>query len=638
AAAEVFSRAVGLQPSWQGWFNLGNVLLDLGRADDAAKALEAACLLRPADAGVRLNLGMALWRAGRLADAEARLREVAASHPDSAAAGNLGNFLTATGRLDDAVAVYRQALAARPDDPTLLLNLGLALHQAKQFEAAETVLARLTARAPDMAEAWNALGSLLLRVERLDEAESAFARALALKPDLVDALNNMGNVAATRGDAAGALAYYRAAHQRAPHDAAVHSNLLFQLTHMAGVSAAEVFAEHRRFGILQEAEVAALPPVQPPLADGRLRVGYVSPDFCNHAVTFWFEAVLAHHDPQHFEIFCYHTGPRHDAVTERLRALVPHWRTVNGVSSDSVAAMVRADGIHILVDLAGHSANNGLPVFLRKPAPIQATFLGYPNTTGLTRMDYRLAHAPTILGDAQDRYTERLELMTRPAVFRPPADAPAVPPLPMVASGRPRFGSFNKAQKIGAPVYALWGDLLARIPGATLLMVVPGGDTPQVRDEYRAHFTGRGIAAERIDTVGLRDLNGFLGLVGGVDVALDPFPYGGGTTTLMTLWMGVPIICMYGEGPADGVSAGMMNNVGLSHLVAKDAVGYLAAAQQAVADADALAAVRASLRDRMRQTFVMEEAEFVAELEGCYHSWWQRLIGTAAAGENQCAE
>lgn len=626
AAIEALRHAVRLEPSWQAFFNLGNALLEGGFALEAASRLRSALGLRPQDPSILANLGTALWRAGQVQEAEECLRAASTAHPESVAAGNLGNLLTALDRIDEAVAVLRNAITARPGDPTLWLNLGLALVQGKNYDEAETVLRQLVTAIPDMPEAWNALGSLALRRERLDEARDAFERALALRPAMLEALNNLANVAATRGDVDVALELYRQAHAAVPHDAAVHSNLLFHMTHMAGLNPDSVFKEHRRFGEIQEALVPMLPPLVPPLAEGgRLRVGYVSPDFCDHALNFWFEAVLANHDHSRFEIVCYHSGPRQDHVTQRLKGLVSLWRPVHGVSPDGLAAMIRADGIHILVDLAGHTAHNALPAFARKPAPVQASYLGYPNTTGLTRVDYRLVNSPTILPVEHQRYTEKLVGLERSAVFRPPADAPPVSPLPLAASGRPRFGSFNKAQKIGAPVYDLWAELLRQEPQASLLMVVPGGDDPEWQDHYRALFQQRGIAGERIDTVGLRPLHQFMEVVAQVDVALDPFPYGGGTTTLMTLWMGVPIICMYGEGPADGVSAGSMYSVGLRSWVAHDNAGYLASARKAVVDAPALAALRADLRQRLARTVVRQERDFVAELEECYLSWGREM-------------
>lgn len=631
AAIAALRQAVRLEPNWQALFNLGCVLLDSGFAPEAVAMLRSARDLRPQDPGTAANLGTALWRAGQVAEAEECLRQASAAHPESVASGNLGNLLTALGRIDEAVAVLRRAIASRPGDPTLWLNLGLALVQGKDYAEAETILRNLVAAVPDMPEAWNALGSLALRRERLGDAREAFGRALALRPAMLEALNNLANVAATQGDVDAALDLYRQAHATAPHDAAVHSNLLFHMTHMAGLDPAVVFEEHRRYGRIQEALAPLAPPQVPPLAaGGRLRVGYVSPDFCDHALNFWFEAVLANHDSSRFEVVCYHTGPRQDHVTQRLKGLVALWRSVHGATPDGLAAMIQGDGIHILVDLAGHTAHNALPAFARKPAPVQVSYLGYPNTTGLTRIDYRLVNSPTILPVEHQRYTETLVALRRSAVFRPPQDAPPVTPLPMAASGRPRFGSFNKAQKISAPVYDLWAELLRQEPQASLLMVVPGGDDPDWQAHYRAFFEQRGIAGDRVDTVGLRPLREFMEVVSQVDVALDPFPYGGGTTTLITLWMGVPVICLYGEGPADGVSAGSMHSVGLPSWAAYDRASYLAAAREAVADADALAALRGDLRRRMARTVVMQERDFVAELEQCYLSWG-RDMGLSAS-------
>jgi len=608
------------------WFNLGNALMACGRAEDAVVAYQQAARLAPQDFDILTNFAHALWRVGNDGAAETLFRTILAAKPrTSYAAEGLGQLLTTGGRANEAVAVYAAALRAEPNQPPLLRGLGLALLAQDRFHKALRPLQAAVQCAPDDPEMWNSLGMALLADDQLDAAAPAFEQALTLQPAHVEALNNLGNLAARRNDAAAAEHYFRQALALAPGHAAVHSNLLFLLTHkMADANRADVVEEHRRYGECQEARIPALPPRprrDPAEPDQRLRIGYVSPDFRDHAVTLWFEPILALHDHKRFKIYCYYTGQGYDEVTRRLKAYADEWRSVGQLDPDKAARLVQTDGIDVLVDLAGHSANNGLPIFTRKPAPVQATFLGYPATTGLSRIDYRISDICSSPPGDERFYTERIERLTRPPVFRPPFDAPKPGPLPSLSSGRVRFGSFNRPEKIDQAVWDTWYRLLRESPSAGFTMVLPGGNTAAVRETYLARFAANGITADRIEIHGLRPLNEFLRLVASVDIALDPFPYGGGTTTLLTLWMGVPLVAMTGEQSSFGVAAGTLGSVLAEDFLATDADSYVAVAKQMAASPSRLVELRSSLRDRMRSSIMMEEGAFVRELEGAYERW-----------------
>jgi len=627
-SAEALRRSVALRPDQpQAWFNLGNALMECGRAEEAVGAYQRAAQLAPQDVDVVTNLAHALWRAGHDGAAESLFRNILAALPQaSLAAEGLGHLLTASGRAEAAVAVYATALRAAPNQPALLRGQGLALLALDRWREALRPLQQAVRLAPDDAEMWNSLGLALLADDQTVAAAPAFERALALQPEHVEVLNNLGNLAAGRNDADTAERLFRRALALAPGHAAVHSNLLFLLAHkMTDANRAEVIAEHRRYGAVQEALIPALPsrPRRDAAdADQRIRVGYVSPDFRDHAVTLWFEPVLASHDHRRFKIFCYHTGRQHDAVTRRLMGYADVWRSIGHLDPDKAARLVREDGVDILVDLAGHSANNGLPIFTRKPAPVQATFIGYPATTGLSRIDYRISDVQSSPPGDEMFSTERIERLSRPLVFRPPADAPAPTAPPMLAAGRPRFGSFNRPEKITPPVWEAWCRLLREVPSAGFTMVLPGGDAPAVRESYLARLAAQGIAADRVEIHGLRPLGDFLRLVSSVDIALDPFPYGGGTTTMLTLWMGVPLVAMTGDLAAFVIAHGALSAVHAEDLLATDEESYVAAAKHLAASPRRLAELRSSLRDRLRHSIMMEEEAFVRELEEAYERWF----------------
>ncbi|CAA7619604.1 putative TPR repeat protein [Magnetospirillum sp. SS-4] len=641
AAAAALAEAVRLRPDWiQAWYNLGNLLLGaLKRPAAAADAYGHVLAGMPNSPEALCNLGLACWELGRDGEAEGHLRAALALKPDmTAAVSTLGNLLTASGRMAEAIGTFQAGLALCPDDVSLALNLGVALGSDGRASEAVDILTAATRAHPSCADLWNALGRALLSLERVEVARSAFETALRLKPDFAHACNNLGNLDSSLRREREALEHYRRAHAMAPTDSRIQSNLLFFLTNMGIVDKAEVVAEHRRFGEIQEAAVpvdAALLPVRP--ADGRLRIGYVSPDFCDHAVTFWFEAILEHHDATAFELFCYACGPRADAVTDRLKGYVPHWRQIGHLSWDVAADVIRRDGIHILVDLAGHSAWNALPVFVRKPAPIQATMIGYPFTTGLTRIDYRVTDIHTDPpGLTDDDYTETLVRLDYAPTFRLPRHAPDPGPLPALSGGGIRFGSFNKPQKITEEVVAAWARVLNAVPDSSLLLVLPGGDTPSVQDMAGSWFLGHGVEKRRIETVGTCQLDQFLDLVRRVDIALDPFPYGGGTTTVLTLWMGVPVVALRGSGPASGVSTGMLGAAERLDLATETVERYVEMAVGLTTDLKALSQLRAALRPRIARSVISQEMGYVRSLEAAFYDWG-RLIPYERNGA-ECAE
>lgn len=635
-AAAAFQGACALRPGWgAAWFNLGNSLMDESRPEEAVVAYEAAAGLAPADLDVALNLGHALRLVDDAAGAEEMYRRVLAARPGAGmAAVGLAGLLGAAGRTDEALRVLTAATAAVPDDPAQLRELGMAFTALDRRKAALPLLERAVRLAPDNPDMWNALGATRLAADQPDSAQGAFERALGLRPDHVEAINNLGKLAAGRGDVATAERCFRRILEIEPGNASVHSNLLFLLSHMSHLTRDELAAEHFRFGEIQEALVPALPPLPPDPATPPkvLRIGYVSPDFREHAVAFWFEAILAHHDHDRFEIHCYYTGRLHDAVTERLKGYADAWHPIAHWSPDRAAQAIRRDGIHILVDLAGHTAGNGLSIFVRKPAPIQATFLGYPATTGLRRMDYRIGDISSDRPENDGFFSETLELLTLAPTFRPPADVPVLDRRPRGpdAASQPRFASLNRPEKIGDAVWAVWLRLLRDVPSARFVMIAPGSGVPAIRENYLARFTAAGIAADRIELHDMLDLRRFLDLVATVDVALDPFPYSGGTTTLLTLWMGVPVLTMAGYGSA---AEGWNPALGIGDFVAADEAAYVAAAVAAAAPdrLARLARLRPDMRNRMSASLEGNEVAYTRQLEKAYESWWLRHM-TGAGG------
>ena len=514
---------------------------------------------------------------------------------------------------------------------------------------------------PANAIAWNNLGWTLQRQDRLDDALDAYQQALALEPGLLIARNNVGTIHRLRGDPDSARAEYEEAMRASPRDALTHLNLgtvmlkqgeaetaldhfrkavalapqmedaqralLLALNFLPGVESAEAFAYYRAWGARCAARVRRLPLRRATDPERRLRIGYVSPDFRAHAMSAFIEPALANHDTQSVEIFCYDNSPVHDAVSTRLRSFPTTWREIRNLDDDAAAALIQNDGIDVLVDLAGHTTGDRLELFARRPAPLQVSLLGYLNTTGLDAIDYRICDVWSDPPGIADRFHVE-QLWRLPGslwCFRPPDDAPAIAPLPALASGQVTFGSFNNFAKLNHAVTDAWAELLARCPGSRLIVAgVPEGGA---RARFVARFSSRGIDASRIDIFDRLPLQAFREMHQRVDIALDPFPYAGGATTCESLWMGVPVVTMAGGFGFARSGASLLQCIDLGTHITEDADEYVACARRLAADLPALQVLRASLRERIRHSPLVDGRHFAARLEAAYRGMWRRRCG-----------
>jgi predicted O-linked N-acetylglucosamine transferase (SPINDLY family) len=458
------------------------------------------------------------------------------------------------------------------------------------------------------------------RAGRLDEALERYREWAHRDPRAVDAWLGVGNVLADRWSIPEAVEAYRAALRLQPDSPAIGSGVLFFSHYLAPADPDALFDLHRRFGETMRRTHPPRPGRQsrPPETARRIRVGYVSPNFSRHSVGYFIAPVIAAHDRERFEVFCYYTHRLSDDATARIRASADGWRDVATVSDDALEAVIREDRIDVLVDLSGHCKGNRLAVFARKPAPLQVTWLGYPDTTGLDAIDVRITDAvadPAPEADA--RHTERLWRVDGSFLaYEPPPDCPAV----AERGGAPVvFGSFNHAAKLNEPTIALWADILARVPGSRLVLKSGLFDHVVTRDRVVECFERHGVAAARIEVEGWRaDRTSHLGLYGGVDVALDTHPYNGTTTTCEALWMGVPVVSRAGRAHMSRVGASILRCAGLDELVADSDARYVEVAVALARDGQRRAALRATLRDRLRASPLLDHAGFTRQLERCY--------------------
>ena len=446
----------------------------------------------------------------------------------------------------------------------------------------------------------------------------------AIPPRYADAYCNLGNVHKDMGRVGEAIECYRQALTIRPDDHGVHSNLLFALNYHPDWTPQAIFEEHRCWGnnYVPRADEAVVH-ANTPDPERRLKIGYVSPDLRNHSVAFFLEPVLENHDIQKFEVHTYAEVSLPDATTARLREQVAHWRDTVGIPDEQLARQIRDDGIDILVDLAGHTAGNRLGVFAFQPAPVQATYIGYPNTTGLPAMDYRITNALTTPPELDRYFTESVVRLPFANCFAHPADCPPVAAPPMLTSGRVTFGSFNNLAKLVPPVIALWAEVLRAVPGARLLLKSqPFGDAG-ARALFLDRFAAHGIGPERLVLRGAGPLQEYLRSFNDIDIALDPFPYNGSTTNYHALWMGVPVVTLEGRSAASRMGYGVLATLGLKELAAKTPAEYVAIATGLAADPDRLKTLRASMRERMNASPLKDGRRHTAALEDLYRNMWR---------------
>jgi protein O-GlcNAc transferase len=610
--------------------NLGVALKDLGRLDDAAASYRRALEINSRYAEAQNNLGFVQQELGRVDEAIASYRRAVEMKYDLVEAHyNLGNALKALDQFELAASSYRRALDFRPEYAEAHNNLGFVQQECEQFDDALASYRQALRIKPDYVEAHYNLGTTLQNLKDQESAAASYRRAIEIKPDFVEAYANLGLVLKDLGQLDNAFVHYLRAVEIKPDFVLARNNFLYTLQFVPTIAKQELFDAHKRFGEQFETPLKAnwLAHTNSRDPDKRLKIGYVSGDFRQHAVAFFIEPVLVHHDKSQVEVFCYSNNRVHDVVTDRLCSAVDHWVPCFNLTDDELAQRIRADGIDILIDLSGHTAHNRLLTFARKPAPIQMTYLGYPGSSGLSAMDYRLTDHHTESGDDQ-YYTEQLlRLPDSLWCYQPAESMPEVTPLPALANGYLTFGSFNNFNKIGDGCIALWAKLLRNVPNARLLMAtVPEGEA---RARLARQFAELGITGDRVDYCGNLPSREFQRKLQLVDITLDPFPVNGATTTCESLWLGVPVLTLVGERFLSRAGLSVLSAAGLSEFAAASPEHFIAVASDLAKDLPRLATIRAGMRERLRSTPLLDQRRFTRNLEGIYRDAWRRYVSAS---------
>jgi predicted O-linked N-acetylglucosamine transferase (SPINDLY family) len=559
-----------------------------------------------------------------------RMRAGAAAEP-AAAPGRLQGCLTQAaervraGERAAAAGLYSEAAELQPQNPGIWCNLGVELEAIGQSQEAELAYRHALELDPRLAQAWYNLGLLHQEGGLAAESESCYRTAAALVDAAADRplwlliYNNWGLLLYNQGRAQEAVELYRKALAESVQATDLGSNLLFTLNSVPGLDPRQVRDEHAAWGRMHaRTQYAHARPSAGPV----IRLGYVSADFCSHALAPFIEPVLRRHDRSQFRVFCYNNGRNRDAVTERVQASADVWRDIHAWTDEAAAQAIRADRIDILIDVSGHTSGNRLLLFARKPAPVQLSYLGYLNTTGMAAMDYRITDAcadPAGLSD--QAHTERLLRLPQTLwCYEPPADAPPVCVPPALERGYVTFGSFNHIAKLNQRVLDLWASVLRQAPESRLLVLAVPDEAAAAC--IRGALTG--IDPGRVSTLGRLARADYWRQFAEVDIALDPFPYNGGATSCDTLWMGVPLVTLAGDYGFSRSGASILANTGMHRLIARTAEEYLRLALGLAGDLQGLRRLRLSQRQRMLASPLLDAPAYVQALEAAYRQIWQQ--------------
>ena len=624
-AIQSYQQAIQQKPNYaEAYNNLGIAFKYQERLDEAITCYHAALKYRPDYAIACNNMANAIRDQGNLLEAERLYIKALKLKPDFAEVfNNLGNVLMEQGELDKAILQFQGALRIKPDYAEAHNNLGNAFQEQKDFTAAIHCYQRAIKLSPQYHKAFNNLGNAYQKLGQLNQAIFCYQKAIELRPDYSEAFNNAGNALVESAKIPEAIIAYKKALDTDPAYLVAHSNLLLAWQYQVSFDLATHYVAAKNWW-QSHASNRIKPDFSKNLVTGqkRLKVGYISPDFRQHSVSFFFLPLLTNHDRSLVEIFCYSAVKFPDYLTHKIRMLSDHWRPIVGLSDRAIADQVRQDGIDILVDLAGHTAENRLLVFAYKPAPVQITWLGYPGTTGMPVMDFRftddIADPP---GEADKYHSETLVRLPHGFLcYEPPENAPDVSGLPARKNGYITFGSFNNLPKINPEVIALWSRLLERVVDSRLLLKSKQFADEQVRQRFLDLFSVCGIGAERLRLLPrAASTADHLAVYHQVDIGLDPFPYNGTTTTCEALWMGVPVITLQGDHHAGRVGTSILTRMGLKDMVAESHDQYVDIGIKLAQDMNAIENLKTNLRSRMQSSDLCDGRSFACIIEKSFH-------------------
>jgi len=629
AAVELISKAIKINSSILGFHNnLGNVFKELKRFDEAIKSYQRALALDRNFPEIHYNLAIAFKALGKNDSAIQCYEKAIQLKPDYADShNNLGLIFQEQGKFLSATTCYQRALVSNPKHANAHYNLGNVFReQGKWNEAVENYQKALTLNPNDI-KIINNLGVAFEEQDKFAEAIECYERVMTINPNYADAYGNLANIFKIKGMIDESIEYAKKALTIEPA-VKCHSNFVYTLNFSMNYDRAAIFKEHQKFNEQHCLPLARL--IQPHRnernPDKRLKIGYISPDFRKHSVAYLTEPVFANHNHAQFEIFFYYTHTKIDAVTQHLQKFADRWVNCYGLSDEALAEKIRRDKIDILVDLSGHMAHNRLLVFARKPAPIQVTYLGYPNTTGLTAIDYHITDNyvdPEGIGE-QFNSEQLIRMPHSYYVYNPIEDSPDINTLPALENNYIRFCSFNSYSKFNTKTLSLWAEVLQAVPHSKFIVKTKALNDVERRLHFEQQMKHLGIETERLELGYIATANQVFEHYNRMDIALDAFPFNGATTTCQALWMGVPVVTLVGETHVARAGLALLSTVGLTELIAYTSKEYVEICVKLVSDLNYLNKIRMTMRERLLASPLIDGKSFATQLESHYRTIWQK--------------
>ena len=626
-ACAVYERALKLAPEDADVLNnLGNAYSDLKNSDKAIECFNSVIKENPNHVLSLYNLGVVFTQTNSFASAIACLEKVKTLAPGHfEARNNLGLCYLGIREQEKARKEIMQAITIAPEYAEAHYNLGNVYKDLGNWDEALASYNKAISIKPDYAEAHNNLGNVYNDLGSWDEALASYNKAISIKPDYAGAYNNLGSVYKNLGNWVEALASYNKAISIKPDYALAHSSLLFSEQYRPGHSAKSLFELHCKWDERHGQNFRLDWPIHGnvPEPERKLRIGFVSPDLGRHPVGYFTVLLLENLSGHKIETICY-SDRIGDDLTKRIKSAANVWRDTHNVFDEDLSQIITSDEIDILIDLSGHSANNRLLVFARKPAPVQVTWAGYVGTTGLSAMDYLVSDMYSTREEEEPYYREKIIRMPDGWLcYEPPDFAPNVGPLPSNRNGSITFCSFNNPAKINEEVVSVWARILDGVVNSRLLIKYKGIDSKACIERLTAMFEAKGINQTRLVLEGPSPHAELLGRYNDVDIALDPFPYSGGLTTYEALWMGVPVITVPGETFASRHSQSHLSTIGLPELVARNRDDYVKLAVELANDGDRLTSLRANLRETMASSPICDGENFAAGFATIMREIWR---------------
>jgi protein O-GlcNAc transferase len=622
SAANTCKTILALHPEQlDATYLLGLVYQNTGRNELAISSYEKVLLLSNCHTDALNNLGTTYESTGDTARALACYKKAVQCDPHHFLANyNLGRTARLTGETSTAITALRTALRADSRSVPVLLELGLALKSRGDLADALTYLLKARDISPDNPAIYNILGNTYQLKGELKQAISCYQSAIQFQPAFAEAYNNLGSSYVAMGDVASALENYRKATEFRTDWNGAASNILLTENYVSG-SQQDLFYRHIQWGNSLQTPAQPEPPCLKSRGTNKIRIGYVSPDLRAHSVAWFLMAILENYNRDLFHVTCFSDTSSPDSVTSEIRSLAGDWQNISGFSDNQVFELVKKCNIDILVDLAGHTANNRLGVFAMQAAPVQVSYLGYPNTTGLKTVKYRItddiADPP---GEADTLHTEKLiRLPDCFLCYTPGKESPEISPAPFEINHYITFGSFNVLAKMSDECIKAWGTILQQTKSSKLILKSAGLDDPDTRIFISKRFMQYEIEPQRIEMIPrTKDIRSHLQLYNRVDISLDTFPYNGTTTSCESLWMGVPVITLTGDRHAGRVGSSILTQVGLEELIADNTEQYISAARSLAEDTKRIYSYRETLRNRMANSPLCDGTGFTRSLENAF--------------------